>query len=67
MKAEIGRRLGEEFNLRFKTILQAINSFAHKGVTETEQALEEKRAILLHVKKEMEIIDGIELVYRALL
>ncbi len=67
MKAEIGKRIGEDFTKRFKLILQAINSFAFKGVTETEQALNEKKAILLRIKEEMDLVEGIEVVYRALL
>ena len=67
LKAEISTRLGEDCSKRFKMILQAINSFSHKGVTETEQAHQEKKAILWRIKEEMDFIEGIEVVFRALL
>ena len=48
-------------------ILQAIKCYSLAGITKTENAVEEREAILFRIREEQEFVEGIETVYQALL
>ena len=67
MWGAIDDELRTQLSDRLRVILQAINSFASGGISQTSRAQQEKRAIIQHIRQEQDFLDGIEQVYRALI
>jgi len=64
---ELDQRLRQQLTERISLILQAVNSFGFGGIAETLKANQERGAILAHIAEELDYLEGIETVYRALL
>lgn len=60
-------RLSYQIEDRLRLLLQAIKSFSVCGMSGTELTMRERNAILSKIREESEFVDGVEVVYQALL
>jgi len=64
---ELDTRLRQQLSGNLAKILHAINSYSLDGITDNWQVRDKKSAILKHISDEIEQLDGLEGVYKALL